>query len=124
MSEPKHSPLPWTHGLDLDPSDSGIEAAGGGCVAHIQCHGNLNTIRRTGEDFSHADAEFIVRACNSHYDLLAALIEAEKMLVTAMREDLDFGPRITEKVIAGHEGMKQIRAAIAKANAPTSSEGK
>lgn len=50
---------PWSHGLDLDPPDSGIETANGGCVAHIQDHGNVNTVARTGEEFSHADARFV-----------------------------------------------------------------
>ena len=50
---------PWSHGLNLDPPDSGIETATGGCVAHIQDHGNVNTVTRTGEEFSHADARFV-----------------------------------------------------------------
>lgn len=42
------SPGPWSHGLDMDPPDCGIEAGGdgGGCVAHVQCHGNINTVAR------------------------------------------------------------------------------
>lgn len=53
------SPGPWSHRLELDPPDPGIDASPGGCVAHVQCHGNVNTIVRTGEEFSHADARFI-----------------------------------------------------------------
>ena len=78
------SPGPWSHGLDMDPPDTGIEAAGGGCVAHVQCHGNVNTVARTGQEFSHDDARFVaesralVPALAAHCrDLLAAVRELE-----------------------------------------------
>ena len=59
MDVSKLSPAPWTwRGLD----DPGIESGNGGCVLHIQMHGNINTVNRTGEQFSHADAEFVCLA--------------------------------------------------------------
>ena len=57
---------PWY----LDADSGSIEATGGGCVGYVQHHGNINTVARTGEAFSHADGEFIA---NARTDLPAAL---------------------------------------------------
>lgn len=52
------TPAPWAwHG----PDDPGIEF-GATCVCNVQCHGNVKTIAREREQFSHADAEFIALA--------------------------------------------------------------
>jgi hypothetical protein len=56
-----------------------------------------------------ATARFIVRACNAHYELLAALDQAESELE---RMQAATGHRATDSVIVG------IRRAIAKAKAP------
>lgn len=56
MREPKHSPGPWTFYPDID---SGVEGAGGGAVCDVSHHGNVNTVARTGQLFSHADGHLI-----------------------------------------------------------------
>ena len=48
-------------------------------------------------------------------DLLAALQEAEAMLLVAMRGALEFDRDTQTTIIDGHSGMVKIRAAIAKA---------
>lgn len=52
-------------------------------------------------------------------DLLAALRRAEDMLLVAMHNGLNFDKKTREEIIANHPGMKQIRAAIAKATGVT-----
>lgn len=73
MIRAKHTPGPREHCLDLDPPDPSIEASGGGCVARVQCHGNVNTSAREGEEFSHADARLIAEAPDL-WDRLVALL--------------------------------------------------
>lgn len=72
------SPKPWTTRLDLEPPDPGIEAAGGCCVCHVQCHANVNTVLRTGEEFSHADARFIALARSAMPALIRRCHAAEQ----------------------------------------------
>ena len=55
-----------------------------------------------------ANAEFITRACNSHADLLAALLLAENALAFAE----SYANRDQPRIIKAHES---VRAAIAKA---------
>lgn len=74
------SPGPWSHRLDLTPPDPGIEAAGGGCVAHVQCHGNVNTVARCREEFSHDDARFIAASREAVPSLLRRVAELEESL--------------------------------------------
>ena len=70
MSEAKHTPTPWKSDCFLivapGKTDSMSSVYGGRSVAH------------TGQGFgegkeSEANAKFIVRACNSHYELVEAL---------------------------------------------------
>ena len=68
MSEKRHTPLPW--GIDLEINESGrSDAVGlvGGADGWTVADGWLNVAT---EEEGHANAEFIVRACNSHYELL------------------------------------------------------
>lgn len=65
MSESKHTPMPWIK-IDCGPCDGfEIRGPGGQVVANDTA------------DFSEEDADFILRACNSHDALVAAL---EKMI--------------------------------------------
>lgn len=68
MSELTHAELPWSHSVEHES----IESAAGYTVAYIVPHANINTVARTGQTHSHADAELICRAVNSHDELLAA----------------------------------------------------
>lgn len=62
MDISKLTPAPWS--WDGDDNDPSIEG-NGGCVAHVQCHGNINTVAREGQQYSHADADFIAIARNA-----------------------------------------------------------
>lgn len=58
---------PWEHDLDCERRfrQGEIDSPNGGGICRMVHHGNINTVARTGEDFSSADARYIVTACNS-----------------------------------------------------------
>ena len=110
MSESKpviHSPLPWKI-RGSDPKQvrnyTNIEDSEG----NFMC----NLFRRwIWKDISRADAEFIVRACNSHYELVEALEEILEWrdLITQNYPDM-------AGLIRGLDrGMKAMREAKGKA---------
>lgn len=82
------SPGPWEH----EPGDSSIEAASGGTVCCIQHHGSIHTFLSTGEEYSHADGEFIANAPKDISFLLACVdalgkeTSAIHELITACRK--------------------------------------
>jgi hypothetical protein len=84
------TPGPWTHGCDEVPPDTCIEAGGGGTVCHIQPHGNVRTVMRTGQEFNHADARLITAARNAVPSLLD-LADAVPGLVAALEEIIAVG---------------------------------
>lgn len=89
----EHTPTPW-------------KASGNGIHKGIRCVATTDYIdRRSGEEFKEAcaNAEFIVRACNAHDDLLAAC-EA----ICGVFEGQEDAPLYVLKA----------RAAIAKASLP------
>ena len=51
----KHTEGPWEWNVE----DGSIESSRGGGIAFVHPHGNINTIARTGEQYSHADARLI-----------------------------------------------------------------
>jgi len=71
------SPAPWT----VD-GDGTIRDANDTAVAHIQHHANANTIARTGETFSRADANFVCLA-RTHFGKIYALLREAIDLVEA-----------------------------------------
>lgn len=66
-SPPQHTPLPWkSHGTTIKyQMDSGLTE-------------NLATVHGGKFGEPHPNTEFIVRACNSHYELLEALRALQK----------------------------------------------
>jgi hypothetical protein len=69
MTQQKHTPTPWT--LEWECEDTGIlKDANGEHITHI--NGSRYFDDRQDE-IAHENAAFIVRACNSHYELLASL---------------------------------------------------
>lgn len=74
---------PWFNDLDAeDGRPEGLITDGRGyCVACVQPHGNIKTVARTGEQFSHDDARYIAavhpQAVLALLDRLAAA-EAER----------------------------------------------
>ena len=70
----KHTALPWTT-LDTE------------CVLVEYKKGKFEEVVKPGHTMTHeeakANAEFIVKACDNHYELLEALELAEKLIHTA-----------------------------------------
>jgi hypothetical protein len=96
VKQQAHTPGPWS-------------AQGFGVFAHLDRRDSSHvltvaTCENAGPGMAYANAKFIVRACNAHDDLLAALIAIEK-------ETRDVLGSTAETVNA------KARAAIAKAAA-------
>jgi hypothetical protein len=72
MSISKHTALPWEYRRD-EEEDRHYIATGVFCIVH-DVHGTRITNNR-GQEEREANARFIVRAVNSHDELLAALKE-------------------------------------------------
>lgn len=112
--EVKHTPLPWEvcNGIDIYPVGD-VQARH--YVANVDpdnapFEGGVSRDTDSTYQMKMADAEFIVRACNSHYDLLEALTTFVAEYV-ALVESGDAGfwdPEKEAKVIAA-------RVAISKA---------
>lgn len=67
----KHTPTPWIAVAGANPKHKSImavNAAGHPTLAKIESHGFAE-----GCEPDHANAEFIIRACNSHDRLVSAL---------------------------------------------------
>lgn len=97
-SKPQHAPLPWKKSLD------------GGLSIHAQgmciCLDNMDEAESHPE-INEANFDFILRACNSHYELLAALRVARRYI-----ENLGMGPDergvykiVTEAIIKGEKTL-------------------
>lgn len=80
----KHTPLPWsykrTHQLSSDTWYVLIDPSGKGPIVDVggkDVSGQIAEAKHltTNHEEIAANAEFIVRACNSHYELLEALKE-------------------------------------------------
>lgn len=86
MPTPSHTPIPWKRGIR--PDDGTVYVAKDG-VALADIFG--------APELAQADADFIARACNAHYDLLAALaacvvaLQLESTRALAPYEDA-YGP--------------------------------
>jgi hypothetical protein len=88
---PKHSPLPWVKSSEKSED----YFYHGWFILDAKNHSVADCIQ---EDES---AEFIVRACNSHYELLEALMLADALLS---------GKNMNKQIVE-----KKVKAAIAKA---------
>lgn len=106
-----HTPLPWNV-VTIDQSIGSIEAADGSAVAQTQIRG---TLRHPDHDERRANTDFIVRACNSHYELLEAL-EAQEAAEKWIAENDDSDPFFEATYTLMLQGSRLLRrAAIAKA---------
>jgi len=107
----RHTPVPWTvHPQYTDRSvfPIGTTEPDGSSIILAEVNSRGGT-----EENQRANAEFIVRACNSHADLLAAL---EECVTEDGAHCLAYGTD-TPKLRARLEAVNQIaRAAIAQAS--------
>jgi hypothetical protein len=116
----KHTPLPW---FKIGMNTIARPETPGSWEGNVRfiCDAHDHCILPTDEDM--ANAEFIVKACNSHYDLLEALedcliaIHAVRALVKGecpwlLNEDSDGSGYIDQQMI---ETVASAKAAIAKA---------
>lgn len=109
--EIKHTPLPWK--MDGDGFDSVAArdfGTDGYCIFSVDddgCYkdGICDLLNIVDDAESQANAEFIIRACNSHYELLEALKQVNHTLT------------IHGKVDGRSDLHKFVVSAIAKAEA-------
>lgn len=113
--ETKHTILPWrvlsvTEGPNKVPR---IASAGGG-IAILCVNRYLGEPGPSKQEV--ANAEFIVRACNSHDELLAALKAAERLLMQIYCDsECDRLTELREEHPSAWKLIDQMRAAIQKA---------
>ncbi len=104
MPEPKHTPLPWVMHWQYDHTG----------YPSYYINGLAGPQKR--DDYLHkANLTFVVRACNSHYKLLAA---AKVALLKMEGENIMGGCAACGSEIKKHHRgciVVQLRAAIAKA---------
>lgn len=107
--EIKHTPLPWTYmkGKTLIHIESSIDAKESGLPV---C--SIPKIREK-------DATFIARACNSHYDLIAALEDARKTLAMMIAPDAIKQTTVLNAYAAAVEAEYKARQALSKAKGET-----
>ena len=101
----KHSKLPWD--VHFDTTDNWCIVTDNFTVAHDNiCDTQLNT------KVSKANGQFIIKACNNHYELLKAL----KLAVHALNRKPNFPFNCSDKNIKNSYAIASIcDKAIAKA---------
>ena len=101
-----HTPLPWTTRKARPGHDRDVGIVAPGCAGVIaECFEEFRAKGERHPEEAEANAEYIVRACNSHEELLEALRQIDNEAGCPAAEYMPALPRIWE--IA--------RAAIAKA---------
>ena len=95
----QHTPVPWSIGTRRWITSGDLDIA------------RIHSVSKIGEGEAVANAEFIIRACNSHDALLEALVYALADLEGIMPEYEPSGDREHP----GWQTIKDIKAAIAKA---------
>ena len=100
----KHTPGPWTRQQQPD-----IDANGNGYTWAIKAQASASYAQNPAYANSEANAEFIVRACNSHEEL--------RKLLTAVLDSIDRAHDgfVAEWTSDECELFNQARAAIVKA---------
>lgn len=122
---PEHSPLPWsTSDTSWNDGCSSLSDSDGNCI--------VDGRELRGGELKSANAEFIARACNAHYDLVAACEAAEKFIAAMMElygQGLDVAgwhqngnlqslDSFFDDNMDGSE-LKLLRAALINARSPT-----
>ena len=89
----KATRAPWGHDCDEEDPEGLIETEDGCCIARIHPHGNIRTVQKEGEEFSHADARLIVEMRNNIEELLNENEKYEKLfkLCKSFVDDREIG---------------------------------
>lgn len=105
MPETTHSPLPWTYLYENDtgPNDEGF------AEWYEVLDAKRNGVARVHEE---EDAAIIVRACNAHDAMLAALRRQVANVERWLETGVPAGPEESREI------YEQMKAAIAKAEEP------
>lgn len=114
-----HTSTPWTFGptgatmhsysQPFAIAESGYANLVAGCFGDV----------RGGEDVAHANAAFIVRACNCHDDLVAALKAVTDHFAAVMSGPLVSGFVTFANGVEGIPTIADARAALAKVEQST-----
>lgn len=104
QEQAQHTPLPWKQHTGNGKTYANVRGADDRWVADCGSR---------SDDIAQANAAFIVRACNCHDDLLAALQNALASLHILPMPQLDSSVATNADII--QVTIKGIRAAIAKA---------
>lgn len=105
----QHTPTPWHVTAKGHVAYKGNEYLLSGLICEMTDPGHPSSL---------ADAEFIVRACNSFFALLAALEIAGELAERCVRNGLDFDKETTDGIVENHWALTQIRAALTLARTP------
>jgi hypothetical protein len=112
MAKTEHTPTPW------DRKNTGTPTGNPG---HLLFAGTRKIARLVElDEENYANAEFIIRACNAHDDLLTALRQTAQQLrdlhAAIANEDLDdvFADDAIDMLSEGRRALDHADAAIAK----------
>jgi len=101
MSDLQHTPTPWSIGKRRWVTSGDVDIA------------RIHSVSKIGEAEAVANAEFIIRACNSYYALLTAIQE----VLYSYEDDSD-----TDLAIKLELPMEDLQAALAKARGEVTNE--
>lgn len=105
----KHTPTPWHDSGLSDTLPGGFIEARNGKNICLYYAGPETAVGDQGK----ANAAFIVRACNAHEELVAALRGARSDLTWVLSGDKPFGNEPEQRAL--HNIVDSINAALAKA---------
>lgn len=107
---PAHTPLPWASQPLETGDDVGVSIVGSN-LGGLVCASLPWPTEIDSGDYSRveANAAFIVRACNSHYQLVSALESANTLLTKAV------GDIVAYRIMAGKRSSKSATAEYVEA---------
>lgn len=116
MSEAKHTPLPW--GVERTRICNWIGTLRVDAkIDLLVCGLDREGLKPEAEALSDANADFITRACNSHYELLSALRKLKLEVESAISEQEPSNRlEALDRLFNGHTStLRMVDAAITKA---------
>lgn len=102
MTDAQHTPLPWRTNTIIEGRAIAIEAGRNTHICQVAKDALLS------HDETNANAAFIVRACNSHYELLGALKDIRSRFASCIAQG-------NGEIAGDKEALARADSAIAKA---------